>query len=86
MTNPYHDFPAIVKEVPSLVHYLAQHQPCITGPRTLAQTYTDYRRHLMSGAVKLVVHEHERILRMNPDKVNWGDAYEWWKTCQDSMP
>ena len=83
MTNPNHDFPARVQELPLLVEYLAQHRHSITGPRTLAQTYTDYRRLLMSGTLKLIGHEHERVLRMNPDKVNWIGAYEWWKASHD---
>ncbi len=71
--------------MPSMVHYLAEHQQSITGPRTLAQTFTDYRRLLLSGAVKLVRYEHEQILSMNPDKVNWIDAYEWWKSSSETM-
>ena len=69
-----------------MVQYLSSRRRGIGGPRTLAQAYTVYRRSLMAGTFKLRDREHDRIRRLDPSKVNWVDAYEWWKARDDSAP
>lgn len=82
-TRPY-DFPSRVEQVASLDQYLSEHRRAIGGPRTLAQAYTKYRRLVLAGTFKLFHQEDERIRKLDPGKVNWIDAYAWWKVHIES--
>ncbi len=73
------DFPGQVQDKPELMDFLIARRRGIHGPRTLEQAYTEYRRLLTAKVIKLPDLEREQIRRLDPRKVNWTDAYAWWK-------
>ena len=79
MTSRPYDFSDRVEQVPSLDHYLSEHRRIIGGPRTLAQTFVKYRSLLIDGSITLSKQDDDSIRRLNPGKVNWPNAYDWWK-------
>ena len=85
MTGRAYDFSQRVQHVPSLDHYLSDHRRTIGGPRTLAQAFVQYRSLLIAGTITLTKQEDDSIRRLNPGKINWPDAYDWWKAQGDQV-
>ena len=79
MTHEPYDFSIRVELVASLGRFLSEHRHIIGGPRTLAQAFVNYRRLLMDGSIRLRKLEDESIRHLNPDRVNWLKAYDWWE-------
>ena len=83
MSGRNDNFQIQVKTMSSLESYLSDHRRSISGPRTLAQAYIKYRRFLMAGSISSS-NQNDTIRQMDPGRVDWANAYKWWKARNDT--
>ncbi len=69
--------------MPSLDSYLSDHRRRISGARTLAKAYINYRRILMADGISSS-NQNDTIRQMDPGRVDWPAAYKWWKAWNDA--
>ena len=77
---------ADVIETPSGLQYTIVNPGEGASPTEWSTVEVNQRILLMDGTVTLLHREHERIRSLDPGKVNWVDAYRWWKCRDGSTP